>query len=284
MSISSIQNSDNRAQNNIMAAYTGICAGAAGTLAGYNFAPRAAKNMDELLNLNQDVFCRTIDNIQNSESLEALSKSWAIIPAKATYDSIEIRLNNAFPGDKITVKDFNKQLEKQEKQIKEAGKKIDNFISDMTKKKGTNLSLEEYFNEIAKRDILPENVINIVKESIANTIGENGLKEPNPINDSTIDMFKSSKEIALNITKKELKLYKNLAKVEKNGILLKKDMIESAQKDIKPIIDSILTNVSFNDIKRFIPKVGQTKWALITGGASALITAAGVKLFGNNKN
>ena len=242
MSISSIQNSDNRAQNNIMAAYTGICAGAAGTLAGYNFAPRAAKNMDELLNLNQDVFCRTIDNIQNSESLEALSKSWAIIPAKATYDSIEIRLNNAFPGDKITVKDFNKQLEKQEKQIKEAGKKIDNFISDMTKKKGTNLSLEEYFNEIAKRDILPENVINIVKESIANTIGENGLKEPNPINDSTIDMFKSSKEIALNITKKELKLYKNLQSLKV------KLFMTNLHESVSPILKSLMI---FSLIKYF---------------------------------
>ena len=96
-------------------------------------------------------------------------------------------------------------------------------------------------------------------------------------------MFKSAKDISLNISNKELKLYKNLSKVEKNGILLKKDMLESAKKDIKPIIDCMLTDVNYNDVRRYIPKVAQTKWTLITGGASALITAAGVKLFGNKE-
>ena len=283
MSVNSIQNSDNRVQNNIMAASAGICAGTAGALAGYNFAPRAAKNMDELLQSKPDIFCKTIDNMQNAKYLEAYAKSWSLIPAKASLDSLEIRLNNAFPGDKIPAKDFNKQLKKQEKQVKEAGKKIDSFISDMTKKKGTNMSLEDYFKELSKREILPENIIKTVKESIVNIIGEDGYKTANPIDDSTTDMFKSSKDIALNISNQELKLYKNLSKVEKNGILFKKDMLESAKKDIKPIIDSMLTNISFNDVKRFIPKVAQSKWALITGGVSALITAAGVKLFGNKE-
>ena len=142
------------------------------------------------------------------------------------------------------------------------------------------MSLEEYYKELVKKDILPENIIKIAKESIVNIIGEDGYKAPNPIGDNTIDMFKATKDIALNISNQEIKLYKNLAKVEKNGVLLKKDMLKSAQKDIKPIIDSMLTNVTFNDVKRFIPKVAQAKWALITGGASAFIAAAGVKLFG----
>ena len=283
MPVNSIQNSNNRTQNNIMAAYTGICAGTAGALAGYNLAPRAAKNMDELLQSTPDIFCKTIDNMQNAKSLEAYANSCSLIPAKASLDSLEIRINNAFPGDKIPAKDFNEQLKHQENLVKEAGKKIDSFISDMTKKKGTNMSLEKYFKELSKRDILPKDIIKIAKKRIVDFIGEENFKAQSPIDDSIIDMFKSAKDISLNISNKELKLYKNLSKVEKNGILLKKDMLESAKKDIKPIIDCMLTDVNYNDVRRYIPKVAQTKWALITGGASALITAAGVKLFGNKE-
>lgn len=272
---------DNRTQNNIMAASAAICAGTAGAITGSACAPRAAKNMEELLNSSTDVFCKTIDNMQNTKSLDNFSKSWALIPAKGVTDSVEIRLNNAFPGDKISVKDFKQQLAKQEKDIKNAGEKINNFIDSIAKKNGQNMSLEEYFKEIVKKDILPENLVNIAKENIINIIGEDGYKAPNPINDATIDMFKSSRDIAINITNQEITLYKNLLKVEKNGILHKKDMVEAAKKDIKPIIDNMLNNVSFESIKKFVPQTGKTKWALITGGVSAAIAAAGVKLFGN---
>uniref|UniRef100_UPI0040250A4D hypothetical protein n=1 Tax=Candidatus Stercorousia sp. TaxID=3048886 RepID=UPI0040250A4D len=144
--------------------------------------------------------------------------------------------------------------------------------------------LEEYFNEIKKRDILPENIINIVKKDIVEAIGEDGYKAPNPINDTTIDMFKSSRDIAINVTNKELELYKNLSKIEKNGFLHKKDMLESAKKEIKPVIDNMLHDFSFDSVKKFVPQTGKTKWALITGGAAAIISAACVKLFGNKNS
>lgn len=281
MAIYPIQPKDNRTQNNIMAISTGICAGTAGAIAGSTYAPRAAKNLDELLNANSDVFFKTIDNMQNTKSLDAVSKSWGLIPARAVLDNLEVRINNAFPGDKISSTDFKQQLIKQEKDAKNANKKIDTFINYLTNKKGQNISLEEYFNEIKKRDILPENIINIVKKDIVEAIGEDGYKAPNPINDTTIDMFKSSRDIAINVTNKELELYKNLAKVEKNGFLHKKDMLESAKKEIKPVIDNMLHDFSFDSVKKFVPQTGKTKWALITGGAAALISAACVKLFGN---
>lgn len=284
MHIYPVQNKDNRAQNNIMAISTGICAGTAGAIAGSTYAPRAAKNLDELLNANSDIFYKTIDNMQNTKSLDAVSKSWGLIPAKAVLDNLEVRINNAFPGDKISSTDFKQQLTKQEKTAKNANKKIDAFINYLTNKKGQNISLEEYFNEIKKRDILPENIINIVKKDIVEAIGEDGYKAPNPINDSTIDMFKSSRDIAVNVTNKELELYKNLAKIEKNGFLHKKDMLESAKKEIKPVIDNMLHDFSFDSVKKFVPQTGKTKWALITGGAAAIISAACVKLFGNKNS
>lgn len=284
MHIYPVQNKDNRAQNNIMAISTGICAGTAGAFAGSTYAPRAAKNLDELLNANSDVFYKTIDNMQNAKSLDAVAKSWGLIPARAVLDNLEVRINNAFPGDKISSTDFKQQLTKQEKTAKNANKKIDTFINYLTNKKGQNISLEEYFNEIKKRDILPENIINIVKKDIVEAIGEDGYKAPNPINDTTIDMFKSSRDIAINVTNKELELYKNLAKIEKNGFLHKKDMLESAKKEIKPVIDNMLQDFSFDSVKKFVPQTGKTKWALITGGAAAIISAACVKLFGNKNS
>ena len=284
MAIYPIQPKDNRTQNNIMAISTGICAGTAGAIAGSTYAPRAAKNLDELLNANSDVFFKTIDNMQNTKSLDAVSKSWGLIPARAVLDNLEVRINNAFPGDKISSTDFKQQLIKQEKDAKNANKKIDAFINYLTNKKGKNISLEEYFNEIKKRDILPENIINIVKKDIVDAIGEDGYKAPNPINNTTIDMFKYSKDKAINVTNKELELYKNLAKIEKNGFLHKKDMLESAKKEIKPVIDNMLHDFSFDSVKKFVPQTGKTKWALITGSAAALISAACVKLFGNKNS
>lgn len=284
MPINSIQSSDNKTQNNLMALASGICVGTAGAITGYNIAPSAAKNMDELLNSSSDVFYKTVDNMQNAKTLESLKNAFAIIPARGATENIETRLNAIFPGDKISAKDFKKQLKAQEKQIKTAKTKINDFIDDLTKKKGTNMSLEEYFNILAEKEILPEKTIPIIKQSIIDVIGEDGYKAPNNIDDEAIEMYKSTRDIALNISQKELDLYKNLQKVEKDGILLKKDMVASAKKDLKPIIDNMLTGVSFNDIKRFIPKVAQAKWALITGAASAIITAAGVKIFGNKSN
>ena len=284
MPVNSIQSSDNRVQNNIMAASAAIGAGTAGAIAGSKYAPRTAKNLDELLNGNSDVFYKTIDNMQNTKSLDAISKSWKLIPARAVLDNLEVRINNAFPGDKISSADFKQQLIKQEKDAKNANKKIDAFINYLTNKKGQNISLEEYFNEIKKRDILPENIINIVKKDIVDAIGEDGYKAPNPINNTTIDMFKYSKDKAINVTNKELELYKNLAKIEKNGFLHKKDMLESAKKEYKPIIHNMLQDFSFDSVKKFVPQTGKTKWALITGSTAALISAACVKLFGNKNS
>ena len=283
MSINSIQSYDNKTQNNLTALASGICVGTAGAITGYNIAPRAAKNMDQLLNSSSDVFYKTVDNLQNAKDLDALKNAFAIIPARGANDNIEARLNSIFPGDKISAKDFKKELKTQEKQIKTARTKINDFIDDLTKKKGTNMSLEEYFNILAEKEILPEKTIPIIKQSIIDVIGEDGYKAPNNIDDEAIEMYKSTRDIALNISQKELDLYKNLQKVEKDGVLLKKDMIASAKKDLKPIINDMLTGVSFNDIKEFVPRVAKAKWAAITGISVGVISAACVKLFGGNK-
>ncbi len=283
MPINSIQSYDNKTQNNLTALASGICVGTAGAITGYNIAPRAAKNMDQLLNSSSDVFYKTVDNLQNAKDLDALKNAFAIIPARGANDNIEARLNSIFPGDKISAKDFKKELKTQEKQIKTARTKINDFIDDLTKKKGTNMSLEEYFNILAEKEILPEKTIPIIKQSIIDVIGEDGYKAPNNIDDEAIEMYKSTRDIALNISQKELDLYKNLQKVEKDGVLLKKDMIASAKKDLKPIINDMLTGVSFNDIKEFVPRVAKAKWAAITGISVGVISAACVKLFGGNK-
>ena len=97
-------------------------------------------------------------------------------------------------------------------------------------------------------------------------------------------MKKAKVKVAINVTNKELELYKNLSKIEKNGFLHKKDMLESAKKEIKPVIDNMLHDFSFASVKKFVPQTGKTKWALITGGAAAIISAAYVKLFGNKNS
>lgn len=281
MPINAISQSDNRKQNNIMAASAAIIAGTGGAIGGYNFAPRAVKSIDELLTCDADVFCKTLDKMEKAQTTQAYQQVWTIGPARAAMDSVEIRLNSAFPGEKISVEDFKKQLAQKEKTIKQSGKKIDAFITEITNKSGTNMSLEEYFNTIQKKGILPEDMINLIKEDIVSIIGEEGLKAPNPINEQTIEMFQSSREIADSITKREINMYKNLLKAEKDGVILKKDMIEYARKDIKPIVNDMLNGTTFESLKKYIPKKGQTKWAVIGGTATALIAGLGVKMFGS---
>ena len=46
----------------------------------------------------------------------------------------------------------------------------------------------------------------------------------------------------------------------------------------------MLQDFSFDSVKKFVPQTCKTKWALITGGAAALISAACVKLFGNKNS
>lgn len=281
MPINAISQSDNRKQNNIMAASAAIIAGTGGAIGGYNFAPHAVKSIDELLTCDADVFCKTLDKMEKAQTTQAYQQVWTIGPARAAMDSVEIRLNSAFPGEKISVEDFKKQLAQKEKTIKQSGKKIDAFITEITNKSGTNMSLEEYFNTIQKKGILPEDMINLIKEDIVSIIGEEGLKAPNPINEQTIEMFQSSREIADSITKREINMYKNLLKAEKDGVILKKDMIEYARKDIKPIVNDMLNGTTFESLKKYIPKKGQTKWAVIGGTATALIAGLGVKMFGS---
>lgn len=283
MPINSIQSYDNKTQNNLTALASGICVGTAGAITGYNIAPRAAKNMDQLLNSSSDVFYKTIDNMQNAKKLDALKNAFLIIPARGASESIETKINTIFPGDKISASDYKKELKNQEKQIKTARAKIDKFIEDITKKKGTNMSLEEYFDTLAEREILPKKTIPIIKQSIVDVIGEDGYKAKTPIDEKMLEIYKSARDIALNITNDEIKIYKNLQKVEKDGFLFKKDMIASAKKDIKPVINDMLTGVSFNDIKEFIPRVAKAKWAAITGVSAGVVSAACVKLFGGNK-
>lgn len=283
MPINSIQSYDNKTQNNLTALSSGICVGTAGAITGYNIAPRAAKNMDQLLNSSSDVFYKTVDNMQNAKDLDALKNAFLIIPARGASESIETKINTIFPGDKISASDYKKELKNQEKQIKTARAKIDKFIEDITKKKGTNMSLEEYFDTLAERKILPKKTIPIIKQSIVDVIGEDGYKAKTPIDEKMLEIYKSARDIALNITNDEIKIYKNLQKVEKDGFLFKKDMIASAKKDIKLVINDMLTGVSFNDIKEFIPRVAKAKWAAITGVSAGVVSAACVKLFGGNK-
>ena len=110
MPVNAISQSDNRRQNNIMAASAAIIAGTGGAAAGYNLAPRAVKSIDELLTCKADVFCKTLDNMEKAKTPQAYQQVWTIGPARTAMDSVEIRLNSAFPGDKISVKDFKKQL------------------------------------------------------------------------------------------------------------------------------------------------------------------------------
>lgn len=279
--MNTIQNNYN-AQNNLMAISGGVIAGTVGALAGYNFvAPRAAKNIEQLVHLDSDTFYRTIDNMEAARSPVMLEAMSTIVPARGIYNSLEVRINNAFPGDKISKTEFQKYYKNQEKSIKDTQKNIKNILKDLQKAKGTNITLDKYFESLESKKVLTQDLRNILTEAFVSVHGEEALTTEMPVTNKLINIFIDCKNKADSIVTQELNLYKSFRKLEKNGVICKDDMIKLAKEKIKPIVASLTEKCEFGNFKRFIPRKGQAKWAAITGGAAALFTAGCVKLFGD---
>lgn len=275
-----IQPVQNNSQNNIYALSAGTIAGVCGAFAGYNYAPRYANNLDELMKSSSDVFCKTMENMQIKSPTKYLS-NYPLIAARACNDGVEYKINKAFRGNDTKVSTVERKIKTQEKKINASNKRVDKFIETLISKYGENMSIEDYFTELKKSKIYPDDIVEILKTDVLETLGEKDFKIKSPVNEDMIKSFIKSKEIANNVAKDEIDMYKNFLKLEKDGVIKKSDMLASAKKDVKPIVNKMLERVSFDNVKRFVPKKGQAKWAAIAGSTAAILTAGCVKLFGD---
>lgn len=274
-----IQPVQNNSQNNIYALSAGTIAGACGAFAGYNYAPRYANNLNELIN-SSDVFDKTMINMQTKSPITYIS-NYPLYGAKIYNDGVEYNINKIFPGDNIDVSVIKEKIKTQETKINNANKKVDAFIETLISKYGENMSMEDYFTELKKSEVYPEKIVKIIEADAKKVLGEKDFKIKSPVNEDMVNSFSRGKELANKLAKDEIEMYKNFLNLEKDGVIKKSDMLASAKKDTKPIVDMLLEKISFNNIKRFVPQKGQAKWAAIAGSAAAIIAAGCVKLFGD---
>ena len=284
MAIQSVNN--NSQQNNLYALYSGAIAGTAGAFAGNYFAPRVAKNMDEFLHLDAENFSQTMGNMQ-SRNPELYLKNYPLISAKLAIEVPDIRLEQIFENDKISVAELKEATKYQEKHIKEVKTNANKFFKSLSNKKGKSITLAEYFEQLKNKKIMPENAIDIIAEDIKDTVGEERLKEKIKIDDKFLKSLKEKYNLSIKAEQENINFLNQLIKLEKEGFVYKEDAVAASKKQVKAELDNLITEikkvVSYDSIKKYIPKKSAAKWAAITGIGAGVLTAGVVKLFGINK-
>ena len=277
MTISAIQN--DKTQNNITAISSGIIAGTSGAFAGYNFAPKyATKNMEEVLALKPDVFNKTINNMLSHSENSFLTAIFQLEPSKAIIERTKHNINELCPTDKVSVDKIQEFIETQQKDIDCLSKEFDDIITDLSSHVKENIKVKDYLKQLRENKNFPENVRYAIEGLVKNFSKTPKFNEKLPVSD-LVEFLSFRKNVAERFTQNELLIYDEMLKLKKDGLVTKSDMINSANKNVKSIVDKTLDGVSFDYIKKFIPRKSQAKWATIVGGASALLTAIGVKIF-----
>ena len=277
--------SNNSQQNNIYALSSATIIGTAGAFAGYNYAPRAAKNMDEFLGLSADQFSRTLENIERSNP-KLLLESMPLISAKLAIETPKERLQYIFPNDKILVTDLATEISKQEAASEKSVKAISNFVKAISKKKGEELSLSDYFKELKDKKVLNEELADSMILDLKEIVGEEGFNAKLVVDDDFIALFKEYENKVKGVSKEDIKFLKDLLKLKKGDYVYKSDALEAVKQQTKPklkaFVEELKNQVPFDSIKKYIPRVNKAKWAAIIGGSAAAITALGVKIFKEN--
>lgn len=275
MSINYVSNSDNRTQNNLYALSAGTLAGTTGAFIGYQISPRAAKNLEELTNLKEDLFIKTLDNMRQTPVYLNAMNSFGM--ARITQESAEESIKNIFPNEKVSVKDYKKIFNEFSQDTEKSTKIYKQFIQELINNKDKEISIEILLNKFKDKD---KNLAEILNNIISNIPEIDDIKiEKIPLSDNLIKIFNESFENFKNIQDLKLNMYKNFGKLQKDGFIYQKDMIASVKEDIKPIVKKFMSLGDFETFKRFIPRPNGIKWAAIAGGCATLITAAYVKLF-----
>ena len=276
MAISPIQN-DN--QNTITAISGGVIAGTTGALVGYNFAPRHARSLDEVFDLKPDIFYKTIDNMAR-HSEESLAKATLqLVPSKYILERTKSNIDHICPEDKVEVKVLHDFIANEKKVISKDSKALGKLIKSLLACKDKDLTVNDYINELKGDKAFSKINREAFVELITSMVGEENLDEKLPVQ-NLIEVLEDNKKNVQTFAKTEIHIYEEMLKQEKEGVIAKSDMLDSAKKSLKPIFNDILDGLSFDSVKKFVPRKDKAKWAVIVGGISAIVTALGVKLFG----
>lgn len=279
MTVTAISNENNK-QNNIYAAAGAVAAGTAGGVAGRFIAPKAAKSLDDMLTVSPDVFEKTMNNMKAKDGAVFAEAMQTVFPARSTLDNFSVIINQAFNEDAVPVDKLKDFIKQKEDLITLKVQKFDEVVNKYIANKDQMFTLNEFHDDLLKNNALTEQEFKLARLTVANAVGEEVLSTPLSLDDALLQTFNNSKKQLASVSNSEINIYKALLKLEKDGIVAKKDMLESVKVEAKTITDSFLQNTSFDKIKKFVPKKGVMKWASIIGAASAVIVGGAIKLFG----
>lgn len=279
MAINSVT-ADRRAQNNNLYAGIGAAvAGAGGALGGSYMAPRAAKTLDDLVFGDADVFDKSVNKMRN-RNINAFNEAMqTIIPARAFKNSLNNIVDTSFAEEKVPLEKVNEFIKTKEGLINEAFNGYNAVVDDYSSKSKV-FTLNELYDDLLKHKALTKESCKEIKELMAASYGEEVLDAPTVMDAEKIKALTADRDRLVQAGNLELNLYKKFAALEKDGVVLKKDMLDTVKSEAKSMTDPFLANTSFDRFKKFVPRKGAALYAMAAGLASALIAGGAIKLFG----
>lgn len=279
MAINSVT-ADRRAQNNNLYAGIGAAvAGTAGALGGSYMAPKAAKTLDDLVFGDADVFDKSVNKMRN-RNISAFNEAMqTIIPARAFKNSLNNIVDTSFAEEKVPLEKVNEFIKTKEGLINEAFNGY-NAVVDEYSSKSKVFTLNELYDDLLKHKALTKESCKEIKELMAASYGEEVLDAPTVMDAEKIKALTTDRDRLVQAGNLELNLYKKFTALEKDGVVLKKDMLDTVKSEAKSMTDPFLTKTSFDRFKKFVPRKGAALYAMAAGLASALIAGGAIKLFG----
>ena len=279
MAINSVT-ADRRAQNNNLYAGIGAAvAGAGGALGGSYMAPRAAKTLDDLVFGDADVFDKSVNKMRN-RNINAFNEAMqTIIPARAFKNSLNNIVDTSFAEEKVPLEKVNEFIKTKEGLINEAFNGYNAVVEEYSSTSKV-FTLNELYDDLLKHKALTKESCKEIKELMAASYGEEVLDAPTVMDAEKIKALTADRDRLVQAGNLELNLYKKFAALEKDGVVLKKDMLDTVKSEAKSMTDPFLTKTSFDRFKKFVPRKGSALYAMAAGLASALIAGGAIKLFG----
>lgn len=279
MAINSVT-ADRRAQNNNLYAGIGAAvAGAGGALGGSYMAPRAAKTLDDLVFGDADVFDKSVNKMRN-RNINAFNEAMqTIIPARAFNNSLNNIVETSFAEEKVPLEKVNEFIKTKEGLINEVFNGYNAVVEEYSSTSKV-FTLNELYDDLLKHKALTKESCKGIKELMAASYGEEVLDTPTVMDAERIKALTADRDRLVQAGNLELNLYKKFTALEKDGVVLKKDMLDTVKSEAKSMTDPFLTKTSFDRFKKFVPRKGAALYAMAAGLASALIAGGAIKLFG----
>lgn len=283
MAINSVTADRRVLNNNLYAGIGAAVAGAGGALGGSCMAPRAAKTLDDLVFGDADVFDKSVNKMRN-RNISAFNEAMqTIIPARAFKNSLNNIVDTSFAEEKVPLEKVNEFIKTKEGLINEAFNGY-NAVVDEYSSKSKVFTLNELYDDLLKHKALTKESCKEIKELMAASYGEEVLDAPTVMDAEKIKALTADRDRLVQAGNLELNLYKKFAALEKDGIVLKKDMLDTVKSEAKSMTDPFLTKTSFDRFKKFVPRKGAALYAMAAGLASALIAGGAIKLVGIKSN